>query len=342
MTANTLAVRGRYISPAFWTSDDACELPSDSHRVMFIGLWCVCDREGRIEDEPGRIGRRVRSWDSRGAAPLIEHLVTVGMVRRYEVGGVRVLWIPSFKKWQRPHPHEARSYLPPPPAEAMSLHVTERHHTATTEEIGSESTPSTPDVSKCPSEPSEPSEPSGEKPLSSELDLQLVEQPAVVGFTAVFDHWKRVMGHPDAKPIEKRKRAVARRLDEGYTVEQLKQAVDGCALTPHNMGENDRHERYDDLELICRDGAHVERFIRNATSPPKRKGPDPNDDIVRARRTARCAACGAGAIGQFANIDVCAEHLRPAEAEGQRINPEAPWSVDLTQWASKHSQGAAA
>jgi hypothetical protein len=55
---------------------------------------------------------------------------------------------------------------------------------------------------------------------------------------------------------------------EGYTVEQLKLAVDGCARTPHNMGENDQRQRYDDLELICRDGAHVERFMRNATGPP--------------------------------------------------------------------------
>lgn len=98
------------------------------------------------------------------------------------------------------------------------------------------------------------------KPLSSELDLELVDAPPLT-FSVVFDHWRKVMGHPDAKAVAKRRKAVAARLKEGYTVEQLKAAIDGCSKTPHNMGQNDRHERYDDLELICRDGAHVERFL---------------------------------------------------------------------------------
>jgi hypothetical protein len=91
------------------------------------------------------------------------------------------------------------------------------------------------------------------------------------------------MGHPDAKPIDKRRRAVAARIREGYTVEQLKQAVDGCARTPHNMGQNERHERYDDLELICRSGTQVERFmakVANGARPiaPKSRTLAPGED----------------------------------------------------------------
>jgi len=48
---------------------------------------------------------------------------------------------------------------------------------------------------------------------------------------------------------------------------QLKAAVEGCSKTPHNMGRNDTGQRWDDLELICRDGAHVERFMGNAKAP---------------------------------------------------------------------------
>lgn len=101
-----------------------------------------------------------------------------------------------------------------------------------------------------------------EETLSSRLD-----EPPPVSFGVVFEHWKRVMARPDAKPIDKRRRAVAGRIHEGYTVEQLKTAVDGCARTPHNMGQNDQHKRFDDLELICRSGSQVERFIRNAGGP---------------------------------------------------------------------------
>lgn len=84
----------------------------------------------------------------------------------------------------------------------------------------------------------------------------------------VFEHWKQVLNHPKAKLGDERERAVKARLAQGYTVDDLKRAVDGCAVTPHNMGQNDRGEVYDDLALICRDGGQVERFMRNAESPP--------------------------------------------------------------------------
>jgi hypothetical protein len=116
------------------------------------------------------------------------------------------------------------------------------------------------DVQSCPP-PAQPS-PALLTTLSSELDAP------PLSFATVFGHWQKVMGRQDAKPIDKRRRAVAARLREGYTVEQLKLAVDGCARTPHNMGANDQHRRFDDLELICRNGAQVERFISNATGPP--------------------------------------------------------------------------
>lgn len=84
----------------------------------------------------------------------------------------------------------------------------------------------------------------------------------------VFDHWRIVMGHPQAKLGDsgsKRYRAIAGRLKDGYTPEQLKTAIDGCKKSPHHMGKNDRHEVYDDLELICRDQGHVDKFLALGT-----------------------------------------------------------------------------
>ena len=82
--------------------------------------------------------------------------------------------------------------------------------------------------------------------------------------TDVFDYWLKVMGkNNQSKFNTKRKAAVKSRFKEGYTVEQIKQAIDGCANTPHNMGQNDRGELYNDLELICRNGSNVERFAGN-------------------------------------------------------------------------------
>lgn len=88
----------------------------------------------------------------------------------------------------------------------------------------------------------------------------------------VFEHWRTVMATPRSILDKKRRAAVQARLAEGRTVEDLKSAIDGCAKTPHNMGVNDRGEKFNDLELICRNGPNVERFMRNAQAPPRGAG----------------------------------------------------------------------
>ena len=46
-----------------------------------------------------------------------------------------------------------------------------------------------------------------------------------------------------------------------YGVEECKLAVDRCAPSDFHMGRNKQNKRYDDIELIFRDQAHVERFL---------------------------------------------------------------------------------
>lgn len=83
----------------------------------------------------------------------------------------------------------------------------------------------------------------------------------------VFGYWKSAMGHPRAQLDAKRDKAIRARL-ESYSVEDLCRAVDGCKRTPFNMGQNDRAEVYDDIELICRDAKHVDQFLRAAEQNP--------------------------------------------------------------------------
>ncbi|HWU84478.1 MAG TPA: hypothetical protein VN028_03985 [Rhodocyclaceae bacterium] len=80
----------------------------------------------------------------------------------------------------------------------------------------------------------------------------------------VFSHWQRALNHPQAKLDEKRAKAIAKRLADGYTVAELRHAIDGIRNSPHHMGQNDQRTVYDDIELICRDGAHVDKFIKLA------------------------------------------------------------------------------
>ena len=92
-------------------------------------------------------------------------------------------------------------------------------------------------------------------------------KPVVLASAAVrtvFDYWREVMGHPNAVLDNKRSRAIAGRLKHGYSVEQLKRAVDGCRASPWHQGQNDRKLVYDDIELICRDAKRVEAFLTKA------------------------------------------------------------------------------
>jgi len=120
-----------------------------------------------------------------------------------------------------------------------------------------------------------------EPPLSATADreqlvLTPVDSTQPSPAQQVFAHWCAVMKKRGTAVFDaKRRRAVEARLKDGYSVADLCRAIDGCALTPHNMGKNDNGQRYDDLELICRDAAHVDRFVANARQPPAPNQPEP-------------------------------------------------------------------
>jgi len=59
-----------------------------------------------------------------------------------------------------------------------------------------------------------------------------------------------------------RSKIIRARLGDGYSVEDLCLAIDGCAASAFHMGENDTGQRYDSLCLILRDADHVDKFVR--------------------------------------------------------------------------------
>ncbi|GGI86591.1 hypothetical protein [Legionella impletisoli] len=72
------------------------------------------------------------------------------------------------------------------------------------------------------------------------------------------------MKHPRAKLDKKRQNIIKQALNLGYSTNELKQAIDGCANTPYNMGINNNNQIFDEISLILRDSAHIERFINNS------------------------------------------------------------------------------
>jgi len=85
----------------------------------------------------------------------------------------------------------------------------------------------------------------------------------------IFSYWQTVMNHPDAKYSDGRKVKIENRLQGGYTVDQIKEAIDHCSKSPHHMGKNERQIIYDSIELICRSDEDLERFLHMIKSPEK-------------------------------------------------------------------------
>ena len=105
--------RARNIKPAFFKNEDLAELPAET-RLLFIGLWTLADREGRLEDRPKRIKMELFAYDSFDVDAMLNELQTNKFLRRYEVDGSRYIYILNFVKHQDPHYREKASEIPPP------------------------------------------------------------------------------------------------------------------------------------------------------------------------------------------------------------------------------------
>lgn len=77
----------------------------------------------------------------------------------------------------------------------------------------------------------------------------------------VFDYWQRRLGKKAAKLTSDRISKIQARLREGYTVKQIKVAVDSLASSAWHRGENDKSRAFDDITLICQSGSKLEGFI---------------------------------------------------------------------------------
>lgn len=86
----------------------------------------------------------------------------------------------------------------------------------------------------------------------------------------VFDFWRQHLDHPNAVLGSSRKSKIAARLREGYTVEELSDAIRGCKRSRYHQGENDAGKIYDDIELICRSASKVDYFVGLLDARPAR------------------------------------------------------------------------
>ncbi len=106
-------MRARNIKPGFFKNDTLAELDF-AGRLLFIGLWGLADRAGRLEDRPKKIKAEVFPYDDVNVDSFLGELARLGFIRRYQAGGAIYIQIVNFDKHQNPHPREADSLIPEP------------------------------------------------------------------------------------------------------------------------------------------------------------------------------------------------------------------------------------
>ena len=104
--------------------------------------------------------------------------------------------------------------------------------------------------------------------INNSVELSSAQEKTPDPVRKIFEVWQSAMDHPKSVLDKKRITAINNALRLGYSVDDLTMAVLGCSKTPHNMGVNERKQRFDGIELIFRSADQIERFIRNFHHPP--------------------------------------------------------------------------
>ena len=107
--------RSRNIKPGVFTNELLGTLPPEV-TLLFMGLWCLADKDGILEDLPLRIKAEIFPYrdnlDVNGYLTVMEQK---GFIQRYSVDGKKYIFVIEFAKHQSPHHTEkARGYPQPP------------------------------------------------------------------------------------------------------------------------------------------------------------------------------------------------------------------------------------
>lgn len=104
-------MRARNLKPSFFKNDILGTMPMAA-RLLFEGLWCMADREGRLEDRALRIKAEILPYDDVDVDDLLNQLQARKFIIRYAHGEDRYIQVVNFKRHQSPHLKEADSTIP--------------------------------------------------------------------------------------------------------------------------------------------------------------------------------------------------------------------------------------
>jgi len=112
--------RIRTIKPDFFYSEQVAGV-SHAARLLFIGLWTIADRAGRLQWAPRKLRAQLFPYEEALLIhPLAEELTSAGLLHIYTTDGGTYAWVPGFTAHQRPHPKEPESVIPACPSDHKS------------------------------------------------------------------------------------------------------------------------------------------------------------------------------------------------------------------------------
>lgn len=241
--------------------------------------------QGNIGKWPNGAIARACEWTG-GADEFVEALVSSGWIDRCKTNRLIVHdWGDHCQSWVRAKLQKMGVGFAVPTKEASIEGTIDRISVATIEPTIERSIEPTTNLTKPnltePSQtkplltepsPAKPKEFSNENSCRSESDG--VKSADAKNFSSeireVFAHYRkyhaRSFPSPRSEMVEWRK--IRERLVDGYTVEQLCEAIDGNHRSPYHCGENERQRTYHSLELIMRSADKVNQFLSIPEHPP--------------------------------------------------------------------------
>ena len=238
--------RIRSIKPEFPQSESMGNVSRDA-RLTFIQLWTIADDEGRLRGNSRMLASLLFPYDDDAPGLIdgwLKELEDEGCIARYKSGTQSYVQLCNWlihQKIDKP----SKSKIPPFDESSRIL--------AKPLEVSSEE--GIKDQGKDQGEEGKGSDQLVER-RSASPDRDVVAE--------VFAYWQKVMDSPRSQLDDKRRKAIKGAL-KLYEPRQVCEAILGCSRSAWHMGANDRHRKFNDLDLILRDAKHIDDFMEMAS-----------------------------------------------------------------------------
>lgn len=234
--------RIRSIKPEFPQSESMGNVSRDA-RLTFIQLWTIADDEGRLRGNSRMLASLLFPYDDDAPGLIdgwLKELEDEGCIVRYKAGTQSYLQLCNWlihQKIDKP----SKSKIPP--FDESSREVAKPREVSSEEGIKDQ----------------------GEERKGEEQHVdRRVASPDRDVIGEVFAYWQKTMNSPGSKLDDKRRKAIINAL-KLYEPRQVCEAILGCSRSVWHMGQNDRHRKFNGLDLILRDAEHIDMFVELAS-----------------------------------------------------------------------------